>query len=113
MYNDRGVSNLNRNIHNNANDSDKSEIICTIPNSHVLVYKSQVTKLKEKVRKFDTIMKNIEADKYKWSEVGNNMIGFAASCIPNAGYSGVYMTLPFLLVHFWRIVVYHTKEISS
>ena len=72
----------------------------TLPSSHVLIHKTQLTILKHKAALYDQLMKQISAKKYYRTDVGNNMIGFGASILPKAGYEGIAKSLPFFIGSF-------------
>ena len=72
----------------------------TIPKSHVLIHKSQLSILKSKAKMYDALIKNVSRDQYIGSGVADNMLGFAASCLPQAGYDEIAITLPFIIASF-------------
>ena len=86
------------------------------PSSHILVHKSQLKKVETKAEKYDMLMKALSRGNYKGTHQANTLLGFAASCVPQCGYSGLATVYPLLLSSFFQnagITVDADKIVSS
>ena len=81
---EEGVSNSGNMNRNQAQQIEDKLSDGTIPKSHVLIHKSQLSILKSKAKMYNALIKNISRDQYIGSGVADNMIGFAVSCLPQA-----------------------------
>ena len=68
-----------------------------IPSTHILIHKSQLSILKMKADKYDRLMNHLSQVHYMGSALGNAMLGFAASIVPQCGYTGLAKVIPFII----------------
>ena len=96
----------NPNTHNQTSNKD------TLPKSHIAIHKTQLSILKAKAELYDSLRSNIDRDLYKGTNVAGNMMGFAASYVPQAGYSGIATVVPFIIGAFLENcgIEYHSKS---
>ena len=70
---------------NNTNAINNHQTVSnTVPKTHAVIHKKQLSILKEKAKKYDKLMSVLSAPQYEGCEMGNRMLGFASSCIPQA-----------------------------
>ena len=74
-------------------DSNNNNITST----HSIIHKSQLAILKRKAANYDTLMKHLSNPQYVGHNVGNSMIGFAASLVPQCGYYMLSSIIPFII----------------
>ena len=95
---EQGVSIDNAEVNDSDNNEDeKTEEIVTISPYHKISHKSYLGMLESKAAKYDAIVSQLSANKYKGSELGNAMIGFASSIVPQCGHNGIATVLPFAI----------------
>ena len=107
-----GVSNINTNNANSHNETSNKD---TLPKSHIAIHKTQLSILKAKAELYDALRSNIDRDLYNGTNVAGNMMGFAASCVPQAGYSGIATVAPFIIGAFLENcgIEYTSKKLVS
>ena len=77
--------------------SQKQQFTVSIPITHELKYKPDVSMLKSKAVKYDNLMGSISRKRYGGTTLGNSMFGLAASMVPQAGMSGVATIAPMIV----------------
>jgi len=88
-------------VSNRMDTDTQDEInIGTLPKSHTVIHKSHLSSYKSKAKMYDTLSNNISRKYYQGNVVADNMLGFAASCLPQAGYDGIARVLPFIIGSF-------------
>ena len=76
--------------------SQKQKFTVSIPVTHELKFKPDVSMLKSKAVKYDKLMGSISRKRYGGTSLGNSMFGLAASMVPQAGMSGVATIAPMI-----------------
>lgn len=99
MDKERVSNRMDTNTSQSIRTQDESNI-GTVPKSHTVIHKSHLSSLKSKAKMYDALSKNICRNDYKGNSVADNMLGFAASCLPQAGYDGIARVLPFIVGSF-------------
>ena len=59
--------------------------------------KQRLSALEAKAKKYDNFLQQLGSEKYKGSTLGNLLIGVGASLVPQSGYLGLAVILPFVL----------------
>ena len=79
------------------NIEQEEEEIVTLDKYHTIVHKSKLKLLEKKAKKYDSIMRQLTAGTYHGTPLGDAMIGFASSLVPQCGHAGVSTITPILL----------------
>ena len=79
------------------NIEQEEEEIVTLDKYHTIVHKSKLKLLEKKAKKYDSIMRQLRAGTYHGTPLGDAMIGFASSLVPQCGHAGVSTITPILL----------------
>ena len=65
--------------------------------THAIVYKPDLSLLKTKAAKYDSLIKSLSRDEYAGGNIGNRLSSTAESLVPKAGMSGVAIIAPMIL----------------
>ena len=66
-----------------------------VPNTHALIHRSHLSQLKNKAENYEKLITNLTQSVYHGSTLGNQILGCAASLVPQCGYSGFATLMPF------------------
>jgi len=75
-------------------DQDKENEIVTIDCNHTIVHKAKLSILQKKADQFNQIMKQLSMPFYQGTPLGDSMLGFASSLVPQCGHAGIATILP-------------------
>ena len=65
--------------------------------THAIVYKPDLSLLKTKAAKYDSLIKSLSRDEYAGGNIGNRLSSTAESLVPKAGMSGVATITPMMV----------------
>ena len=77
-----------------SKSSYNQQFTVNIPTSHKLCHKSHFSMLVDKAAKFDAIIETITKPRYSGTDLGDWILGYAASAVPQCGFSGLSTILP-------------------
>ena len=90
------VSERNEEVDNEEIDNNENEVV-TLNTRHCIIHRSKLGSLQNKASKYDRLMKQLRKSRYDGTPLGDAMIGYASSLVPQCGHSGVAATLPFMI----------------
>mgnify|MGYP003321216558 FL=1 len=91
LYSEEIVRNTTVEKENNEN---KENEIVTIDCNHTVVHKAKLSILQRKADQFNRIMKQLSMPFYQGTPLGDSMLGFASSLVPQCGHAGIATILP-------------------
>ena len=97
IINDDTEDNLNIRMQDKIISSRKQKITVSLPYTHTIVYKPDLSLLKTKAAKYDSLIKSLSRDEYAGGNIGNRLSSTAESLVPKAGMSGVAIIAPMIL----------------
>ena len=83
---------MDQNENGIVTSGDESETSAS--SKYAKIYKPKLSMIKKKAEQLDRIVSVLTAEKYKGTEKGDKVIGFAASLVPQCGYAGLATLLP-------------------
>ena len=97
IINDDKDHNLNIRMQDKIISSRNQKITVSLPYTHAIVYKPDLSLLKTKAAKYDSLIKSLSRDKYTGSNIANRLFGTATSLVSKAGMSGVTLITPMIV----------------
>jgi len=94
---EKSVSGVHDNMTQIEEIEQKEEEIATIDKFHTIIHKSNLKLLERKAEKYNSILRQLTGGAYQGTPLGDAMIGFASSLVPQCGYAGVATILPILI----------------
>ena len=85
------------NLHVQSGSSNKIRFGVQIPTTHQLIHTSQLNQLKAKAQMYNNLIATLTSSKYEGNTKSDKMLGFAASVVPQCGYSGLSTVTPFII----------------
>ena len=78
----------------------KEQFLVTMHVTHEMIYKPKLSALEAKSKKYGTLMSQLSCYTYKGTYIGDAVVGFDTSSVPQCGYSGLSTVLPFIMGQF-------------
>ena len=91
------LSNDTSTVHTQYGSSEGTEFSVDVPTSFRLIHISQLNRLKSKAEKYDQIIHQLSRSFYTGIKQADTLLGFAASLIPQCGFSGLATVIPLLI----------------
>ena len=90
------VSERNEELINKEMENDMKQVV-DIDAKRYIIHKSKLGTLQNKASKYDQLMKQVQKSRYDGTPLGDAMIGYASSLVPQCGHYGVAAMLPFMI----------------
>ena len=73
----------------------KEQFLGTMPVTHEMIYKPKLSALEAKSKKYGTLMSQLSCYTYRFTYLGDAILEFGASLVPQCSYSGLSTVLLF------------------
>ena len=95
--------------------SNKNDFEIQVPLTHKLIHVSRLQQISAKAKKYDALVSSLSRSKYEGKKEADKMLGYAASIVPQCGYSGLATIIPFVVANLLTNadIPFHSQNLIS